>query len=274
MPRPFRFGVVATPDQGAQAWTATARRVADLGYSTLLMPDGVQLLSPFPSLATAAAVADLRVGTFVLAVPLRPPRSAAWEGHSLSVLTGGRFDFGIGTGLPRTREAAASFGLPFGSVEDRLADVETAVEHLRKLDGDVRTPVLMAARGPKARALAARLADVVTLAVEPLATREEVAAMAADVRERAGDRGADLEFSLNLFAVGDGELPPWTARMVGTDAATLVARDSLVLLRGGSPRAMADELERRRETLGISYVTCNGQYLEQLAPVVELLAGR
>ena len=44
------------------------------------------------------------MGTFVLAAPLRPPRAAAWEGHSMTVLTDGRFDFGIGTGLPRARQ--------------------------------------------------------------------------------------------------------------------------------------------------------------------------
>jgi len=110
----FRFGVVATPQDGDQ-WRATAQRVAELGYSTLLMPDGLQLLSPFPALATAAATAEVRVGTFVLAAPLRPPRSAAWEAHSLTVLTGGRFEFGIGTGLPRAAtQAAQELACPCG----------------------------------------------------------------------------------------------------------------------------------------------------------------
>ena len=127
--------MVATP-QDATSWHATARRVADCGYSTLLMPDGLQLLSPFPSLAaTAATVPELRVGTFVLAAPLRPPRAAAWEGHSMTVLTDGRFDFGIGTGLPRARQWADQLGLPYRSGPERLADVATAVEHLRELDG-------------------------------------------------------------------------------------------------------------------------------------------
>ena len=37
---------------------------------------------------------------------------------------------------------------------------------------------------------------------------------------------------------------------------------------------MADELQRRRDAFDVSYVSVNGQYLEQMAPVVELLAGR
>jgi alkanesulfonate monooxygenase SsuD/methylene tetrahydromethanopterin reductase-like flavin-dependent oxidoreductase (luciferase family) len=112
----FRFGVVVTPDGGGTQWAATAKRVEELGYSTLLMPDGLQLLSPFPSLAVAAcATTTLRVGTFVLAAPLRSPRAAAWEGHSLSVLTEGRFDFGIGTGRPEAQRFAEALGRPWGS---------------------------------------------------------------------------------------------------------------------------------------------------------------
>jgi hypothetical protein len=55
--------------------------------------------------------------------------------------------------------------------------------------------------------------------------------------------------------------------------ATLIERDSLLILRGGVGE-MADELERRRERLGISYVSVNAAYIEQFAPVVESLAGR
>jgi alkanesulfonate monooxygenase SsuD/methylene tetrahydromethanopterin reductase-like flavin-dependent oxidoreductase (luciferase family) len=273
--KPFRFGVVATPQDPAQ-WRATARRTAELGFSTLLMPDGLQLLSPVPSLAVAASVADLRVGTMVLAGPLRPPKAAAWDGHSLSVLTEGRFEFGIGTGLPRTEGWARELGLPFGDPDQRLADVETAVEHLgeldRRRDPAAHTPVVVAASGPKARALAARVADTVHLAAPPLTPRERVAAMAADIRERA--EGRDVELSLNLFAVGDGELPPWTSQATGSDEATLRAADSLALLPGADAQAMADELERRRDALGVSYVSVNAMFMDAMAPVVERLSGR
>jgi alkanesulfonate monooxygenase SsuD/methylene tetrahydromethanopterin reductase-like flavin-dependent oxidoreductase (luciferase family) len=269
---PFRFGVVATPLDAA-SWQATARRVADCGFSTLLMPDGLQLLSPFSALAVAAVTApELRVGTFVLAGPLRPARAAAWEAHSMSVLTDGRFDFGIGTGLPRVRQWAQQLGLPYGSASERLSDVATAVEHLRELDGELHTPVLMAARGPNARALAARIADTVQLAAGPLATHDEVMALAADVRRHAADR--EVTLALNLFAVGDGELPPWTQQVTGSDAATLRAHGSLALLPGATPRAMADELQRRRDSLGVSYITVNAAFLEPMAGVVDLLAGR
>jgi hypothetical protein len=53
--------------------------------------------------------------------------------------------------------------------------------------------------------------------------------------------------------------------------ATLIERDSLMILRG-SPREMADELQRRRDVLGISYFSVNAGFIDQFAPVVELLA--
>lgn len=39
MIRPFRFGVVAPVEPDLGTWRDRVRRIADLGYSTLLMPD-------------------------------------------------------------------------------------------------------------------------------------------------------------------------------------------------------------------------------------------
>lgn len=271
--KPFRFALQAAPQDGGQ-WLGLARRAEELGYSTLLMPDGLQLPSPLPSLALAAgATTSLRVGTFVLASPLRPPRLAAWDASTLSKLTGGRFDFGIGTGRPEVVEQSAQVtGRPPAGAGERLALVERTIDELRALDGERHTPVLMAAAGPRARALAAAKADIVTLATGPLASRNEVARLTAQVRQAAGDRAGDIELATNIFVIGD-EAPPWITQFLQADFATLAAHDSLTLLRG-SPRQMADELERRRETLGISYFIVNAAFITQFAPVVELLASQ
>lgn len=269
----FRFAAQAAPEDGRQ-WLKLAGRAEELGYSTLLMPDGMQLLSSIPALALAAgATTTLRVGTFVLASPLRPPRLAAWDAHSMTVLTGGRFEFGIGTGRPDMAEAAVQLlGQPPTTGAQRLALVGQSIDELRLLDGDRHTPVLVAAGGPRARALAAAKADIVTLAVGPLASREEIARLVADVRERAGDRAGQIEFALPLFVVGD-EAPAWVLGFLGTGIDTLIARDSVLILRG-SPRQMADELLRRRDALGVSYTSVNALFIEEFAPVVELLSGR
>jgi alkanesulfonate monooxygenase SsuD/methylene tetrahydromethanopterin reductase-like flavin-dependent oxidoreductase (luciferase family) len=270
--RPFRFGVVAAPRGSAVRWRQAAVRAADLGYATLVMPDGMQLLEPGPALATAAAAADIRVGTWVFAAPLRPPRTLAWEAHSLAVMTDGRFEMGIGTGRPDFAETVRALGLPWGTAQERLAQVSAAIDHLRELDGDTQTPVLMAARGPHARQLAAEKADIVSLAVGALEAREEVARLAADIRARAGRRADELEFAMNLFAVGD-DLPPGAERILGANPSQLIAMNSLAVLRG-TTQDMVDELQRRRAEFGFSYVLASQDAMEQLAPVVEVLTGR
>jgi alkanesulfonate monooxygenase SsuD/methylene tetrahydromethanopterin reductase-like flavin-dependent oxidoreductase (luciferase family) len=261
--------------ESAEQWLGVARRAEALGYSSLLMPDGMQLPSSMIALAVAAgATTTLRVGTWVLAAPLRPAGLAAWDAHALSLLAGGRFEMGIGTGRPEVAaEAARLLGQPELTVAQRLARVEQTIDELRAMDGERHTPVLVAAGGPKARALAAAKADIVTLAVGAFASRAEVAELVAGVRATAGERGDDLEFAAPIFVVGD-EAPPWIARFLGTDMATLVARDSLMILPGSSPAQIAEELQRRRDALGISYFSVNGAFTEQFAPVVELLAGR
>src|SRR3954453_10828496 len=168
-PRPFRFGVVAPLRTDLPTWQDRVRRIADSGYSTLLMPDVPQWQpAPAPTLAVAATLCDLRVGTWVYASPLRAAWSTAWEAHSLSVLTDGRFEMGIGTGRPGIEEELRELGLPVIAPSERLTHVRETVTALRKLDGpDLYTPVVMAVRGPKAQALAAEVADTVTFAMMP-----------------------------------------------------------------------------------------------------------
>ncbi|HEY8302487.1 MAG TPA: LLM class flavin-dependent oxidoreductase [Jatrophihabitans sp.] len=268
--RPFRFGVVATPRAGT-SWPEAVRRHAGQGYTSVLMPDGMQLPAPMPALAMAAASAEVTVGTWVLAAPLRPAGLAAWEAHSMTTLTGGRFEFGIGTGRPVVREWTERLGLPYGTPGERLAQVAEVVRAVRELDGpDQHTPVIMAAAGPRALRLAGELADIVTPAIGALEPREQVEQRLATVRASAGDRR--IEFCTSLFVVGD-RVPPHAERYLGADLPALRSADSLSLLEG-TPDAMADQLQRRRDRLGTSYVTVNADYAAELAPVVELLTGR
>jgi alkanesulfonate monooxygenase SsuD/methylene tetrahydromethanopterin reductase-like flavin-dependent oxidoreductase (luciferase family) len=271
--RPFRFGVVATPQHGPEQWLATARRIADQGYATLLMPDGLQLLAPAPALAMAAAATpELRIGTWVYAAPLRPPRATAWEAHSLSVLTAGRFEMGIGTGRPESQRSAAQLGLPFGSPANRLAQVGEVITTLREMDGpDRHTAVVIAAGGPKARTLAAQHADTVTLAISPLTSRDTVADIVEDLRAKAGDRVTEIELAASIFIVGDHP-PDYQTTHIGADLPTLRAHDSLAILPADTT-AVADELQRRRDRYGLSYITVGADYADALAPVVEHLTG-
>ena len=107
--RPFRFGVVAPLRTDPPAWRDQVRRIADSGFSTLLMPDVQQWQpAPGPTLAVAATLADLRIGTWMYASSLRTPWSLAWEAHSLSVLTEGRFEMASAPAGPGSRTNCVS----------------------------------------------------------------------------------------------------------------------------------------------------------------------
>lgn len=265
--QPFRFGVVAPVLTDMAAWCDQVRRIGDQGYSTVLMPDvpGWQP-APGPTLATAAALTDLRVGTWVTASPLRPAWEVAWEAHSLTDLTDGRFDLGLGMGRPGIEDLVRDLGLaPVGPAE-RLARIRDAVTELRRLDGpDRRTPVVVAVRGPKTRELAVEVADMATIALMPTDRREDVDAM---VRELRATR--DLPLALHISVVGETRAPFMTAPDVVP--ADLRAADSLAYLPD-DPSAAVDELLRRRES-GFSYVVVGSNSADRMAPVVAQLAGR
>jgi len=266
--RSFRFGVVAPLRTDLPAWRDQVRRIADSGFSTLLMRD-VQPWQPAPgpTLAVAATFADLRVGTWVYASPLRTPWSMAWEAHSLSVLTEGRFEMGIGTGRPGIEDELRQLGLPVVTPGERLSQVRDTVTSLRDLDGpDFHTPVVMAVRGPKARALAVDLADTVTFAAMPGDdSRAGIMRMAADFRAIR-----DVELALHVPVVGDA-VSPFMASP-DTDPAALRAADSLLVLPS-DPTAAIEEVLRRREEGGFSYFVVGANAADALAPVVAELTG-
>src|SRR6476646_1733189 len=266
--RPLRFGVVAPLRTELRAWRDQVRRIADSGYSTLLMPDVQQWQpAPGPTLAVAASIADLRVGTWVYASPLRTPWSMAWEAHSLSLLTEGRFEMGIGTGRPGIEDELRQLGLPVVTPGERLSRVRDTVTSLRDLDGpDLHTPVAMAVRGPKARAMAIDLADTVTFASTPGDSRAEIMKMAADFRAIR-----DVELALHVPVVGDA-VAPFMAPP-DTDPAALRAADSLLALPGDRAAAI-EEVLRRREEGGFSYFVVGANAAETLAPVVAGLTGQ
>lgn len=269
MTRPFRFGVVAPVLSDMRSWRERLRRVAAHGYSTVLVPDVPQWQpAPAPTLALAFAETGMRVGTWVYASPLRPAWSTAWEAHSLSVLTEGRFEMGIGTGRPGIEDELRDRGLPVRSPAGRLEGVRDAVAALRELDGpDLHTPVVMAVRGPRARALALEVADTVTFSTLASDSREEVTQLARGVLAER-----DVELALHVPVVGDG-VAPFMASAADTDPAAMREADSLAVLPA-DPVAAMEEIERRREEIGYSYFVIGADFADLMAPVVAELSGR
>jgi probable F420-dependent oxidoreductase len=287
--RAFRFGVVAGQWQNLEQWTALARWVEDAGFDTLLSPDTFNVAAPFVSLASAAAVTTrLRLGTFVLVAPFRPAAAVAWETASLDRLSGGRFQLGLGAGRPDAVAEAELLGVPFASPGRRIEQVgeviagvrsiftpapDTAVpEYLRPVQRP-HPPIMVAGAGPKLLTLAARQADIVAVGLPGSAGEQALGERVELVRERAGDRFDDIELSVNVFAVGDGELPRWMTSQFGIDPALTRDNQSISVLTGDTD-TIVDVLRRRRDEFGVSYVTVNSMAMRAFAPVVERLAGR
>src|SRR5687767_2999712 len=111
--RPFRFAVQAYSAESAGAWRDLARKVEELGYSTLHLADHyigpgpalsatnhpVQTLAAVPAMAVAAeATTTLRVGSRVLCIDYHHPVVLAKELATIDVLSEGRLEAGLGAG--------------------------------------------------------------------------------------------------------------------------------------------------------------------------------
>jgi probable F420-dependent oxidoreductase len=290
--RPFRFGVVAAHATSGADWIAKAQRIEALGYSTLLVPDVLRFgYTPFAALAAAASVTKaLRLGTYVIANDMRHPVLLAKDVVTLVALSHGRLELGMGAGRHTAAEDNRMLGLSFDSGGVRLARLAESVSIVKRLlagetvtassryytlenarvsQRPLEVPLMLAGSGPRLLQLAATEANIVALGLAPTDT-EATAAQLVD-RLRASPRFAELELHVNLMAVGD-RVPRFIASQMGLDAATL-ARSNAATAVVGSVESMCDQLESRREHLGISYFATSDELMEDLAPVVERLAG-
>jgi probable F420-dependent oxidoreductase len=294
--RPFRFGVVAAAARSGDEWMAKARRVESLGYASLVIPDNLRYtLAPLPALALAAAATrTLRLGTYVLANDLRHPVLLAKAVATLDLLSGGRFELGIGAGRPDSAAENRMLGLAFDSGAVRVARLAESLTILKALlsgnpppesgqyysltqaevsplPAQPHVPILVAGSGRRMLSLAARQADIIALGLPPDAS-EAVAAERIDwIRAAAGDRSGDIELNVNLMAVGD-QVPRFLAARLQLTARDLAERGSIAAVVG-TPEQMCEQLIARRERLGISYVLVSDELMDAFAPVVERLSG-
>jgi probable F420-dependent oxidoreductase len=132
-PRRFRFGIMAAGAATGDDWVKTARKVEDLGYASLMMPDhfGDQL-APMPALtAAAAATTELRVGALVLDNDYRHPVLVAKEAATLDLLSGGRLELGLGAGWMNTDYQQSGISQdPAGVRIDRMAEAVIVLKGL------------------------------------------------------------------------------------------------------------------------------------------------
>lgn len=194
----MRFAIALPTD--AESWRVV-RRAEELGFYRAWFYD-TQMLSADPFVAMAAAAiktTKIRLATGVLIPSNRLAAVAANAFASLNKLAPGRIDFGVGTGFTGRRAMGlgavklADMAEYIRVVQALLADetVEAEIEGRKRLIrllnpelGLINTldpvPLYIAATGPRARALTARLG------AGWINTAGDVAGAAAGMREMAG----------------------------------------------------------------------------------------
>jgi probable F420-dependent oxidoreductase len=133
--KPFRFGVNVGRAGSRAEWAEKARKLEDLGYSALTVPDHLaDLLAPMPALVSAAAATQrLRVGTNVLNNDFRHPVLVAREAATVDLLTEGRLQLGLGAGHMQAEYDQAGVRFDAGGIRvERLAEAVAIVKGLLK----------------------------------------------------------------------------------------------------------------------------------------------
>jgi probable F420-dependent oxidoreductase len=286
-----------------------ARKAEDLGYATLTMPDhfGDQL-APVPALmAAAAATTSLRIGTLVFDNDYKHPLVLAKEAATLDLLSDGRLELGLGAGWMRTDYEQS--GIPYDPPSVRVDRFEEAVAVIKGLmaDGPLsfeghhyritgheglpkpvqrpHPPIIIGGGGRRVLSIAAREADIVSINPNlrdglggaetapdtvPQATTRKV----EWVRAAAGDRWEEIELNVlvGFTVLTDNPVPIAEAMAPAFGGISPEEALHVPICLIGSIDWMADELRRRREEWGFSYIGIEGPW-EELAPLVSRLSG-
>ena len=266
-----------------------------------------QNLAAIPAMAYAAAVTkSINIGCRVFCVDYHLPVVLIKSAMTIDKLSGGRLEFGLGAGWITEEYQALAITKDEPRVRiDRLADVIEGVkafcaDGMADLSNDTiewkdfsgvpkplsRPPIMIGGGSPRILRLAGREADIVSLnfnnrsgMIGPdgvgTSTEEETRKKIRWVQEGAGDRFDDLEIEIGAYFtfVMDDPAPVLGqfAQMFGLSEDEMSRHPHALF---GSADAICDELERRRELFGISYITVGKDNMESFAPIVDRLNGR
>ncbi len=224
--RPLQFGNFMTPNAAdPAALVAQAQEVEALGLDLIGIQDHpyqYRFLDTWTLLSfLAAKTTTIRLFPDVINLPLRPPAVLAKSAASLDVLSGGRFELGLGAGA--IWEAIAAMGGPTRTPGEAVAALEEAIAVIRhiwsgkrgvKFDGDYYTlngvhtgpvpphpiGIWIGAYGPKMLDLLGRTADgwVPSLSFAPPARLRKLSAVLDEATTAAGRNPADIQRVLNL----------------------------------------------------------------------------
>ncbi len=306
--RPIRFATQTGGAPSAQEWLDRAKRIEALGYATLAMPDHMVggAWAAMPALAALAPITTtLRLGTLVIDNDFRNPVVFARECAVLDVISGGRFELGLGAGWLDRDYSGTGIPMDRGGVRvARLAEAialmkrlftEEQVDHegtyYRVVKAECRPttvqrphpPLLIAGGGPEILTLAGREADIVAVVpagitgtgklAREAVTLETMGEQVALVSKAAGTRFAEIELSMFL----DCNLTDDREKTIAEMTANAQVDPALIAdsaYRGiGTLAQIRDHILRLRGAVGVTYFCLRGPDVERLGPIVRELTG-
>lgn len=307
--RPFRFSSPATGCNTRRELIDRAKLLEDLGYSAVTIADHFNdQLGPIATLmAIADATTSIRIAPMVFSNDYRHPAALAKEAATLDLLSEGRLEFGLGAGWKASDYATT--GITFDdAVEriDRMAESLSVIKALwaegpakvvgrwYQVDGLEGTPkpfqkphppITVGGGSKRVIQLAGREADivgfipsmkagVVDAQAGPSATPAATDRRLEWLRDAAGDRFEHLELQVRLeLALVTDDPDPLFETMSGAFGLTPdEGRETPYALVGPTDH-MVEQLERRRDRWGFSYIGVPLDAADALAPVVARLAG-
>jgi probable F420-dependent oxidoreductase len=305
--RPFRFAIQSSRASSMPEWRSLARKVEDLGFSTLYIPDhfGDQY-APLIALTVAAeATTTLNVGTLVLDNDYRHPVVLAKEVATLALASGGRVEFGLGAGWMTTDYDESGIPLdPPGVRVDRMLE---GLQIMRALwatgtctfagkhytvtaaqgqpQPEAVPPIVIGGGSKRVLSIAGREADIVGINPDLRAgyIGAEVTATVVPekwderlswVKAAAGDRFDRLDLQIltfaNMIVANRQETLDNVAPMFGMPAEVI---GEIPIAMIGTVEEICEQLQARRERWGFNYVVLHEGEMDAFAPVVAKLAG-
>jgi probable F420-dependent oxidoreductase len=306
---PIRFSLqVASATTGAE-WRARARRIEELGFSTMYIPDhfGDQW-GPIVGMTVAAeATTTLRVGSLVLDNDYRHPVVIAKELAALDLASEGRLEVGIGAGWMKSDydESGMPYDRPGVRIERMVEGLEimkqlwrdgtatfegkhytvTAAQGLPRPHSTPYPKIVIGGGGQKVLSIAAREADII--GVNPSLRAGYVGPEVAEtakpanfhqriqwIREAAGDRFDDIELQvLTFFNQITDDRQTVVENMAALFNLTPEETGDVPIALVGTVEEIVDQIVSRRETYGFSYIVIHEAEMEAFAPIVAKLAG-
>jgi probable F420-dependent oxidoreductase len=308
--RPFRFGVQEHRAHSAQQWRDRARALESMGFAALYLPDHFgEQPGPIAALMAAAdATTSLRIGSLVLDNDYRHPVVLAKEAATLDLLSDGRLELGIGAGWMVSDYEQS--GIPYDPAGTRIERLAEAVQILKKFftgeefsfEGKHYTikelqgaplpvqkphpPILLGGGGKRMLTLAAREGDIVHVnynlgegRINPKLVQTGMAERTEEklrwIKEAAGDRLGDFDLGFTVFFANltddRDSLASTIAPSMGFQPRDVLDMPHFLI---GTLDQIEHDLRERRERYGFSHVILPGETADELAPIVERLAGQ